>query len=207
MRQLTLAVVSAGTGKPSSTRLLGDRISASTARMLFDEGIEATVEVIELRDVAQELAGAMVTGFPTGALRTAVETVKAADGVIAVTPVYNASYSGLFKSFFDVLEQGAVEGKPVLIAATAGTERHSLVLDHALRPLFAYLKAVVAPTGVYAATSDWGSDGEGADGSLTDRIDRAARQLTALLAGAAPGRVDDPYADIVPFAELLADNG
>ena len=86
-----------------------------------------------------------------------MDAVAAADGLIVVSPIFSASYSGLFKSFFDVLDPAALDGKPVLIAATGGTERHSLVLDHALRPLFSYLHAVVVPTGVFAATSDWGS--------------------------------------------------
>ena len=85
-----------------------------------------------------------------------------ADAVIAVTPVFSAVYSGLFKMFFDVLEDGTLEGKPVLIAATAGTARHSLVLDFAMRPLFAYLRADVVPTGVFAASSDFGSGADGA---------------------------------------------
>jgi len=85
--------------------------------------------------------------------------VAAADAVIAVSPIFNASYSGLFKAFFDVLEPGALTGKPVLVAATGGSERHSLALEHAMRPLFAYLRAVVVPTAVYAASSDWASAG------------------------------------------------
>ena len=90
-----------------------------------------------------------------------------------MTPVFNASYSGLFKMFFDALDPDALTGTPVLIAATAGTARHSLVLDHAMRPLFAYLRAVVVPTGVFAATEDFGSPG------LSDRITRAAAELAA----------------------------
>lgn len=83
--------------------------------------------------------------------------MTAADGLIVVTPVFAASYSGLFKSFFDVIDPDALSGKPVLIAATGGTARHSLVLEHAVRPLFAYLRAVVVPTAVFAASEDWGS--------------------------------------------------
>ena len=98
--------------------------------------------------------------------------------MIAVTPVFSASYSGLFKTFFDVLEHGALDGTPVLIAATAGTARHSLVLEHALRPLFAYLHAVAVPTGVFAATEDFGSPG------LSGRIDRAAGELADVVAPA-----------------------
>jgi FMN reductase len=208
MIRRSVAIVTAGTGKPSTSRLLADRLAAATGRVLFDEGVQTDFEVIELRDLAHELANAMVTGFAAGRLRRALDTVATADGLIAVTPIYNATYSGLFKCFFDVLDPGALAGKPVLVAATAGTERHSLALDHSLRPLFAHLKAVVVPTGVFAASVDWGAaDDGGEDGSLADRIDRAARQLAASIAGASPARVDDLYADIVPFADLLADPG
>ena len=137
-------------------------------------------EVIELRPLAHALTDHLLTGFGVGDLAAALETVANADAVIAVTPVFSASYSGLFKTFFDVLEQGALDGKPVLIAATAGTARHSLVLEHALRPLFSYLHAVVAPTGVFAASEDWGAAG-GSDG-LRRRVDRAANELAALVA-------------------------
>ena len=125
-----------------------------------------------------------------------------------MTPVFAASYSGLFKTFFDVLENGALDGTPVLVAATAGTARHSLVLEHALRPLFAYLHAVVVPTGVFAATDDFGDT---SDGSLDDRIRRAAGELAAL-AGKVSSRdaattrrrtVDDELADPTPFETLL----
>ena len=122
-----------------------------------------------------------------------------------VTPVFAASYSGLFKTFFDVLEAGALDGKPVLVAATAGTARHSLVLEHALRPLFAYLHAVVVPTGVFAATDDFGDTG------LDARVYRAAGELAALAGkvsavdSAVPSRrsVEDELADPTPFEQLL----
>ena len=101
----------------------------------------------------------------------------AADGLIAVTPIFSASYSGLFKLFFDLVDRDGFAGKPVLIAATGGTARHSLAVEHAMRPLFAYLNAAVVATGVYAATEDWGRGGDDADGSLVERIDRAAGEL------------------------------
>ena len=83
--------------------------------------------------------------------------MSAADALIAVSPIFSGSYSGLFKTFFDVLEPETLAGKPVLIGATGGTARHSLALEHALRPLFSYLHAVVVPTAVYAAPEDWGT--------------------------------------------------
>jgi FMN reductase len=197
-----LAVVSAGLSQPSSSRLLADRLAAATHRFLTDRGEEVEVEVVELRDVAHDLASALLTGFPAGALRDAVAQVASADGVIAVTPIFNASYSGLFKSFFDVLEPGALTGTPVLLGATGGTARHSLALDHAMRPLFAYLQSVVVPTGVYAASEDWGATADAGPG-LGERIDRAAAQLASLVVQAPPRRTPDPYADAPSFESLL----
>ncbi|MFJ8010456.1 CE1759 family FMN reductase [Streptomyces fagopyri] len=171
---MRLVVVSAGLSVPSSTRLLADRLAAATAG-----GTAARVEVVELRDLAVEIAHNLTNGFPGRALGSALDAVTAADGLIVVTPVFSASYSGLFKSFFDVLDKDALAGKPVLIAATGGSSRHSLVLEHALRPLFAHLRAVVVPTAVYAASEDWGAEG------LAERIDRAAGELAALMTGLA----------------------
>ena len=139
--------ISAGLSVPSSTRILADSLAAATQRALAALGQDCEVDVVELRDLAHLITDNQLTGFPTGALADAVRRVAEADAVIAVTPVFSASYSGLFKTFFDVLEDGALEGKPVLVAATAGTARHSLVLDFAMRPLFAYLRADVVPTG------------------------------------------------------------
>lgn len=193
-----IIVVSAGLSVPSSTRLLADRLGEATERAMAARGNEVEVRYVELRPLAHALADHLLTGFPTGELKQALDAVAHADGLIVVTPVFSASYSGLFKTFFDVLEQGALDGTPVVIAATAGTARHSLVLEHALRPLFAYLHAVVVPTGVFAASEDFGST---ADGSLDKRIDRAAAELAATLdspAGPAgpggPGGPDRPDA-------------
>ncbi|MGW4893223.1 FMN reductase [Kitasatospora sp. NPDC004240] len=195
-----IVVISAGLSKPSSTRLLADRLAEATTRRLG--GGEVTV--IELRDLATEIAHNFVTGFPGARLREAVEAVTRADAVIAVTPIFTASYSGLFKSFFDVIDNDALTGKPVLIAATGGTPRHSLALEHAVRPLFTYLRAVVVPTAVYAATDDWGGAGDAHTDGLPARIERAAGELAALLAGrpaAVPGQQTE---EVVPFAEQLA---
>lgn len=176
----TIAVLTAGLSDPSSTRLLADLLGAAAATALAQRGEEAVIEVVELRPLAHALTDHLLTGFATGELAAAQAAVAAADAVIAVTPVFSASYSGLFKTFFDVLETGALDGTPVLVAATAGTARHSLVLEHALRPLFSYLHAVVVPTGVFAASEDWGTGG--ATGDLRRRVDRAAGELAALVA-------------------------
>lgn len=201
-----LVVVSAGISEPSSTRLLADRLTVAVDRHLRDTGIEPVVQVIELREHAHDLASHLVTGFPPPALQSALDAVLGADGVIAVTPVYSASYSGLFKLFFDLIDRDGFAAKPVLLAATGGTPRHSLAIEHAMRPLFAYLRAATVPTAVYAATEDWGQGGVSADGGLIERIDRAAAELATAMA-ARPARaasaVHDPFADPVPFEDLF----
>lgn len=197
---MKLVVVSAGLSVPSSTRLLADRLTAATTALVP----EAEVEVIELRDLAVDIANNMVTGFANAKLQVALDTVAAADGIIAVTPVFSASYSGLFKSFFDVLDNTALTGTPVIAAATGGTARHSLALEHALRPLFSYLRAVVTPTAVYAASEDWGGSGDPLTDTLPTRIDRAAGELAALMRGRAATTSAPVVEEVVPFAEQLA---
>jgi FMN reductase len=202
MSTRTLAVVSAGLSVPSSTRLLADRLTTATVDALRERGVSATVEVVELRQHARSLADNLLTGFPDQALRGAVDTVVGADGLIAVTPIFSASYSGLFKTFFDVLDKDALAGRPVLIGATAGTARHSLALEHAMRPLFAYLRATVAPTAVFAASEDW-AHGD-ADLALPRRVRRAAGELADLVAGRPPTAPVDPFADpTTSFEDLL----
>jgi FMN reductase len=199
----SIVVITAGLGVPSSTRLLADRLAAATERHLTDAGIESRIEVVELRDHGQELVNHLLTGFPAPKLQAVIDRVVGADGLIAVTPIFNASYSGLFKLFFDVLERDGLAGKPTLVAATGGTARHSLAIDHALRPLFAYLNAGVVATGVYAAAEDWGASGVPADAGLVARIDRAASELAAAIAARQGRPAQDPFADPVPFDELL----
>jgi FMN reductase len=191
----TLAVVSAGLTVPSSTRLLADRLATAVGGQL-----EVAVEVVELRDLATDIANNLVAGFPSPRLTAAIETVTRADGLIAATPIFTASYSGLFKSFFDVIDHEALVGKPVLVAATGGTARHSLALEHALRPLFTYLRAIVVPTAVYAASEDWASGG--ADG-LAHRIARAAGELAELMS-THPEAQQPTEETVTPFAQQLA---
>lgn len=178
----SLVVISAGLSQPSSTRLLADRLVDAVTAKVGARGEAVDVHLVELRELAIPLAQAMATGgLPTPELDEVKQRVSAADAVIAVTPVFSASYSGLFKMFFDVLGTDALNGMPVIVAATAGTARHSLVLDYAMRPLFTYLRAVVVPTGVFAATEDFGGD---AGSELTRRVQRAADELAALMVAA-----------------------
>lgn len=201
-----IVVVAAGLSVPSSTRLLADLLGDAVERAVEARGAEVEVEIVELRPLAHALADHLLTGFPSGDLATAIDHVHSADGLVVVTPVFAASYSGLFKTFFDVLDQDVLDGKPVLVAATAGTARHSLVLEHALRPLFSYLHAVVVPTGVFAATEDFG----GTDGALEKRVERAAGELAALVAGGVAGTTERSAAApaaVTPFEQLLREAG
>src|SRR5690606_18833041 len=187
-------VISAGLSKPSSTRMLADRMAEETVASLAKLGVDATVSTFELRDTATDVTNNILTGFPSPKLEEFVDAVISADGLIAVTPVFTASYNGIFKSFFDIIDNTALAGLAVAIGATAGTPRHSLVLDHAMRPLFNYLHAVVVPTGVFAASEDWGaSSSEGT--SLHSRIQRTANELAPLVAASRRSReVRDPFA-------------
>lgn len=187
-----IAVVTAGLSNPSTTRLLGDRLASATVRELAAQGIEATVDTIELRDYAHDITNNLLTGFAPPALEAAINTVVSSDALIAVTPIFSTSYSGLFKSFIDVLDPDALTGKPVLIGANAGTPRHSLAIDYAIRPLFAYLHADAISTGVFAASSDWGAQGDGV-ASLGDRIDKAARELADTIARRDTAESTDPF--------------
>ena len=208
MTARSLVVVSAGLSQPSSTRLLADRLAAATTGALHAAGVEVTVEVVELRDHARALVDHLLTRFPSPDLQATIDRVLAADGLIVVTPVFNASYSGLFKLFFDVLELDSLDGVPIVLGATGGSTRHSLVLDHALRPMFAYLGALALPTGVYAAAEDWGRGGgdeRSRESGLAERIDRAGEELALAIAARARTPVVDPFEAPPEFAALLRD--
>jgi FMN reductase len=194
----SVVVVSAGLSQPSSTRLLADRLVQATTERMRENGVEANVTVIELRELAHDITNNLLTGFASPKLQEALDALADADGLIAVTPIFTTSYSGLFKSFIDVIDPQSLTDLPVLIAATGGTERHSLALDYALRPLFSYLHAVVVPTAVFAASSDWGTSSgpsSSPSSSISGRIARAAGELAALVRDSdRSSQVRDPFA-------------
>jgi FMN reductase len=182
---LRLVLLSAGTGSPSSTRMLGDRIAQKALDLLREADAPATVSVIELGPLAVDIARATVSGVPSAELQAAIEQVAAADALIAATPVYKAGISGLFKSFVDFLDNDLLVAKPVLLAATAGSARHALVPDEQMRPLFAYMRALTLPTSVFATPEDWGVV------ELGERIERAAGELSVLLRAGAGREIAD----------------
>jgi FMN reductase len=199
----TIAVVSAGLSEPSSTRLLADRLGAATLEALSAEGAAGPAELrnVDLRPLAHEITDAMLTRFAAPALTAAMATVVEADAVVFVTPVFTAGMSGLAKSFLDVLDKDALTDMPVLLGATGGTARHSLALEHGIRPVFAYLRAAVVPTGVFAATDDWGSDDAG---TLDARIRRAGADLAWMVrASRRQPQQADALPAVVDFASLL----
>lgn len=206
MTERTIVALSAGLGRPSSTRLLADRLAEATATELADRGDRPEVHIVELRDHAHAIVNAMLTGVPSPDLTEVIDLVTGADALIAVTPLFTTTYSGLFKSFVDILDAEALVGLPVLIGATGGTPRHSLALEYSIRPLFTYLRADVATTSVFAATDDWATGSTSAEPSpLPVRIRRAGAELAATVAAREVRGPQDPFAGVPPFADLLGD--
>lgn len=198
-----LAVITAGVTEPSSTRLLADRLTEATVRALAGNGVgEVVVEVVDVRDVAHDVTNNVLTGFASPELQVRLDAIAEADALVVATPVYAASYSGLFKMLVDVLPKDALRDTPVLLGATGGTARHSLAIDHALRPLFAHLGALVAPVAVFAASEDWGSVEAG---RLGERMDRAGRAFAALVSGTPREARVDPFDQVTPFEAMLSD--
>jgi FMN reductase len=202
METRRITVLSAGLGVPSSTRLLADQLAAAATRELATAGFEVTTDVVELRDLAVDIANNFVTGFAPPRLAEVIAGVEASDGIIAVSPVFSASYSGLFKSFIDVLDPKSLDGKAALLGATGGTDRHQMVLDHAMRPLFSYLRTRTAATAVFAGPQDWGNTDDGGT-PLSVRIERAAAEFSRLLEGGQPGP-KPALLESLPFEQLLA---
>lgn len=176
MTTLKILTITAGLSEPSSTTLLGEELGEAALKSIETLGLSAEITPLPLRSIATEITNHYLTGFPTGKLAQALDWVRESDAIIAVSPTFKASYTGLFKSFWDLVDDKSMASKPVLAAATGGTARHSLMIDAAMRPLFGYFHAHVIPTGVFAATNDFG-----ADTSLQRRIDRAGAELAQIL--------------------------
>lgn len=227
-----ILALTAGLSTPSSTRMLTDQLSRAAAAALGRTGAEVEVTTVELREHAHDITDALLTRFPGERLSMVIEQVRAADAVIAVTPVFNVGPSGLFTMFFDAVDIELWKGKPILLGATAGTARHSLAIDYAIRPMFGYLKAEIVPTSVFAASADFGADTEGQadEQPLTARVRRAAAELATMVgagigertagaagaedaaaeaesaqadAPAATSTLDAEFSDFVPMGTLL----
>ncbi|MGO1884701.1 MAG: CE1759 family FMN reductase [Citricoccus sp.] len=209
-----LVVVSGGLGDPSSSTQLANRMATAAADLLSTEGIVPELHLVEIRLLATEIAEATVNTARSEALQAALDEVEQADAVITVSPTFKASYSGLFKSFWDLVDNDALRGVPVLLGATGGTPRHSLMIDSALRPLFSYLRTKVLSSSVFAASDDWGEVTGGQESARTTplqhRIDAAGEDLASVV-GRLPARLrratgEVKPVEVIPFDQLLRGN-
>jgi FMN reductase len=176
-----VVALTAGVRAPSATRRLSDALVAAVVEHLARRGEHALTRTVEVREHALDVTCTLLSGERSDPLADAVAAVGHADLLVATTPVYNGSYSGLFKSFVDLLDPAALLGTPVVLGATGGSMRHSLVVDQELRPLFAFFQAAPVATGVFATPEEWRAPGvPGAE--LAARIDRAAWEAASLAA-------------------------
>src|SRR5690606_39283401 len=157
-RPLLLVAVSGGLHATS-------KATALTAHLLerIADQVPCEQQLVELGRLAPQFAGAVSRSQLPDAVKGALTVVERADVLVVTTPVYRGSYTGLFKHFFDFVQQDALIDKPVLLAATGGSDRHALMIDHQLRPLFSFFQARTLPLGVYATDKDF------ENGPLQDR--------------------------------------
>src|ERR1700761_5517713 len=167
------------TGPVSKTKALTELVISSLAART-----EISAEIIEIHALNPGLGAAIARGQLDDPAEAAIRAAETADLLIAATPVFRGSYTGLFKHFFDFVDQYALAGKPVLLAATGGSDRHALVIDQALRPLFGFFQAWTAPMGVYLSSGDFAG--------------------TTVLNPEAYERIEVAVDDVVPVAHLLA---
>lgn len=160
---------------PSRTRALVDLV-VEHAAVRFD----ALAASYDLTDLQPSLGQATTLDDLAPLSRAIVDSILSSDALIVGSPVYKGSYTGLFKHVFDLIDPAALAGKPVLLAATGGGDRHALVIEHQMRPLFGFFEAAVLPTGVYAGAADF-RDGRPSE-ALLARLDRAVEQFAPWLA-------------------------
>lgn len=155
----------------SKTRALVDLVTEKAAASLG-----ATAATYDLTDLQPGLGTAQTLQDLEGLPRAIVASMLSADALVVGSPVYKGSYTGLFKHLFDLIDPAALVGKPVLLTATGGGDKHALIIEHQLRPLFGFFEALTLPTGIYASAADF-SDGVPASPALLARIDRAVSQF------------------------------
>lgn len=166
--RLRIVAVSGSLHRPSSTTALVTALADAVARR-----IDADIRVVELAEIGPLLAGALARDDLTAEAGLAIEAIEDADLLVVGSPVYRASFTGLFKHLFDFVDQRALVDTPVLLAATGGSHRHALTIEHQLRPLFAFFQALTLPVGVYAASDDFES-GSLRNQEVLDRVESAA---------------------------------
>lgn len=175
-RPLRIVAVSGGLQRPSRAATLAEHLLD-----LIGEHIPCETHLVELGQLAPQLAGALWRSQLPDTVERQLAAVEQADVLVVATPVYRGSYTGLFKHFFDFIDQDALVDTPILLAATGGSERHALVIDHQLRPLFSFFQARTLPLGVYATDKDF-ADGRVHDHGLVQRARLAVQRAMPLLA-------------------------
>lgn len=204
-KTMNIVAVTTSLSEDSTTLKLTDRILGQAASAGHSVGIDVTTEIINVRNLATALTDMTLTGFRAEALEAACATIAAADAIVTVAPVYKAAPVGLHTLFWQLIDEKALARKPVLIASTGGTARHSLAGDGVLRPMLSYLKGIVVPTTVFAATDDWGTVEGGR--ALSTRIRQAGEELVSLSATII-GVGNDDLAEVVdPETQASAGSG
>ena len=188
---LNVVAVSGSLHSPSKTTALVREILAALERELSID-----VHLIELSQVGREFSGALRRDELSAAAEADLQRIEGADLLIVASPVYRASFTGLFKHVFDFVEQYSLVDKPVLLAATGGSDRHALILEHQFRPLFSFFQALTLPLGVYAKDSDF-TDYRVTNPELRDRIDQAIRRGLPLVRASLPANLSADSAAIV----------
>jgi FMN reductase len=188
MTLIRTVVVSGSTSAPSKTLVLARRLLAAVAA-------EANIEpfVVDLAELGAEIGGALTRSGLSPRAEQAVRRVESAELLIAATPVYRGSYTGHFKHLFDLVDLNALIDTPVILAATGGSDKHCLVIEHQLRPLFGFLQALTVPVGVYASPADI-VDGEVRSELVLTRIRTAARQAVQFASSRAIAAPSPPLA-------------
>jgi FMN reductase len=158
--------ISGNLTRPSKTRAFIGHIAGEVA-----ERVGGTPVVFDIEDFGPSLPAARRIGDLDQTARGIIAQVSGADVLVAGSPTFKGSYTGLFKHLFDLLDPASLRGKPVILAATGGGERHSLIVEHQLRPLFGFFEALTMPTAIYDSDKDF------ADGVLvSEAIHVRARQ-------------------------------
>lgn len=194
MTDIRVAVVQAGLSTPSTTSRLADTLQGALVHALESAGHTPHVQRINLRDIAVGVTEATLSGIMPEAVEEALGHVQGSHILVAVTPTFNASYSGIFKSFFDLVEPRSLAGTTAILGATGGTSRHSLVIEMSMRPLLSYLRAMPVPTSIFASADDFAgtsSISARAAAIASEAVALATHASTAASGPGAPGAQAD----------------
>ena len=164
---IKLVAVSGSTSQPSRSAALLDALTAGLAA-----GQATEITQVSLAELAPLLPGVVSAKDAPPALAQAIAAIERADVLVVAAPVYRGSYPGLFKHLFDLIHHESLFNVPVLLAASGGSDRHALVIEHQLRPLFAFFQTLTLPLGVYATDADF-ADYRISNPALAERIELA----------------------------------